>query len=231
MALFPKSQCEFKVCSVSADKTAILTDCPRNSKCIALWSLESGLEISRTTRKEDVLSFAWSRDGRILAISYSSGSVDLVDVKESFKTLAQTKLPEVCGMMRFTPDHRHLICLHESTAGEISSKHYILNVNEKKISNTFSTDLSLVFGPINLSKGYDSPSEGGFLYGDPLPWILRSTCPSTEFVLDQNTVLGVYEVSTNILMRNTNNSNDTAGISSTQVSSIAFSLDGDFIRR
>ena len=227
MALFPKSQCEFKVCSVSADKTAILTDCPRNSKCIALWSLESGLEISRTTRKEDVLSFAWSRDGRILAISYSSGSVDLVDVRESFKTLTQTKLPEVCGMMRFTPDHRHLICLHESTADLISSKQYVLDVNVKKMSQTFSTNLSLVESPTNLSKGYDSPSESGFLHGDPLPWILHSTVPSTEFVLDKNTLLGEYEVSTDIVMQNTNNSNDAAGISSTQVSGVVFSLDGE----
>ena len=60
--LFPESQCIFTVCSVSGDKTRILTNCPGDDKCIMMWSLENGLEISRVTRDEDVLSFAWSRD-------------------------------------------------------------------------------------------------------------------------------------------------------------------------
>ncbi|KAL9961926.1 hypothetical protein ACROYT_G030965 [Oculina patagonica] len=49
--LFPQSSCKFTVCSVSGDKTTMLTDCPNNAKCIVMWSLKNGSEITRTTRK------------------------------------------------------------------------------------------------------------------------------------------------------------------------------------
>ena len=64
--LFPESNCVFSVCSISGD--TLLTDCPDNAKCLILWSLNNGTEITRTTRDEDVLSFAWSQE----AASYFS---------------------------------------------------------------------------------------------------------------------------------------------------------------
>lgn len=84
----------------------MLTDCPDNAKCIIQWSLQNGLEIARTTRSDDVLSFAWSRDGRLLAMSFPTGSIFLVDVMDGFRTLAETRLPEGCGMIKFSPDFR-----------------------------------------------------------------------------------------------------------------------------
>jgi len=75
--LFPESKCSFYICSVSGD--TMLTGCLDDSKCLIMWSLRNGREITRVTRDEDILSFAWSRDRRLLAISHSTGSVCLVD--------------------------------------------------------------------------------------------------------------------------------------------------------
>ena len=80
--LFPESNCIFFVCSISGD--TMITDCPDDAKCLVMWSLKDGTEITRVTRDDDVLSFAWSQDGRLLAISHSTGSVCLVDVMSGF---------------------------------------------------------------------------------------------------------------------------------------------------
>lgn len=56
-----------------------------------MWSLKNGSEISRITRDEDVLSFAWSRDGKLLAISHASGRIAIVDAVDGFRTLGQIK--------------------------------------------------------------------------------------------------------------------------------------------
>jgi len=107
--LFPESKCSFTVCSISRDKTTMLTNCPHNAKCIIMWSLKNGSEITRTTRDEDVLSFAWSRDGKLLAISHLSGRIVIVDVVDGFRTLGQTNLRNVRGLIRFSPDSRSLL--------------------------------------------------------------------------------------------------------------------------
>ena len=77
----PESQCRFNVCSILVDKTRILTDFPDDGKSIIMWSLKNGSEITRTTRDEDVLSFAWSQDGKLLAISHGSGRIAIVDTR------------------------------------------------------------------------------------------------------------------------------------------------------
>ena len=40
--LFPRCNCRFSVCSISGDKTKILTNCLESSKCLVLSSLENG---------------------------------------------------------------------------------------------------------------------------------------------------------------------------------------------
>ena len=45
--LFPGSNCRFSVCSISGDKTKILTNCLESSRCLVLWSLENGSEVDR----------------------------------------------------------------------------------------------------------------------------------------------------------------------------------------
>ena len=138
--LFPESTCSFTICSISGDKTMMLTDCPNDDKCIVMWSLSNGSEITRTTRTENVLSFAWSRDGRLLAISTASGLICLVDVVDDFKTLAETVTSEVFGMIKFSSDHQFLFCLHVSKY--FSSQNYCLHVDVKENHKTVLLDVS-----------------------------------------------------------------------------------------
>ena len=109
--LFLSSECRFYVCSISADKIRMLTNCPGDAKSIIMWSLTDGSEINRFTWSDDIVSFALSRDGRLLAISDISGSIGLLDVMEGYRTLAQRTIPKVCGMIKFSPDCRCLYCL------------------------------------------------------------------------------------------------------------------------
>ena len=108
--LFPESHCSFSVCALSGD--TILTDCPSDAKCLIQCSLMNGREITRTVREHDVLTFALSQDGRLLAVSHSTGAICLLDLMNGFRTLAEVDGIEACGMMKFSPDHRHLYCWH-----------------------------------------------------------------------------------------------------------------------
>ena len=112
LPLFPESSCRFSVCSVHGDESKIITDCPSDAKRLVMWNLKNGEEISRTIRNEDVLSFAWSPDGTLLAISHFSGLVCLVDALNCLDTiLAEVATNQPCGMIRFSPDIQFLFCL------------------------------------------------------------------------------------------------------------------------
>ena len=176
--LFPESSCSFTVCSISGDKTTMLTDCPDNPKCIIMWSLRNGSEIIRTTRKDDVLSFAWSRDGKMLAISHCMGSVCLVDVTDGFKTLAETALPESCGMIKFASNCQSLFCF----CGTHLLNHLVcLNINMAKHPSC-SLDVCV---KSYVPWKFESRSETGFLLGDPL----SSVDVEFDFVLTNKIVL------------------------------------------
>ena len=108
--LFPESHCIFSVCALSGD--TMLTDCPTDAKCLILWSLLNGREITRTIRDKDVLTFALSRDGMLLAVSHSMGVICLLDVTNGFRTLTEVEGSKEIGMMKFSPDRRHLYCWH-----------------------------------------------------------------------------------------------------------------------
>ena len=183
--LFLQSDCMFLICSISADKTKMLTDCSQNAKCLVMWSLENGSEIARITRDKDVLSFAWSRDGRLLAISHFTGSICLVDVIRDFRTVAETtSLPVPCGMLKFTPDSRVLFILSDGL--------FRCNVVEEKPHN-FSLQVSFI------TKNYDprefeSFSDSGFVLGDPIPFrFTRGSdwldCPEITFVINKHVLL------------------------------------------
>ena len=198
--LFPESKCSFSVCSISGD--TILTDCPDDGKCLIMWSLTDGREISRVTRDEDVLSFAWSQDGRLLAISHLSGSVCLVDAMNGFRTLTETPFSEIFGMITFSPDCRFLFCRSYvsskfETNGVERQSSYCLSVdmqNDGHFSMNHYSDFvsSELFEP-------ESHSVGGFLLGDPIcldddkPGDFSSTDDSsTDFVLNKQFVLKNY---------------------------------------
>ena len=108
--LFPESHCIFSVCAPSGD--TIFTDCPSDAKCLILWSLLNGREITRTVRDKDVLTFALSRDGMLLAVSHSMGGICLLDVTNGFRTLTEVEGSKEIGMMKFSPDRRLLCCWH-----------------------------------------------------------------------------------------------------------------------
>jgi len=176
--LFPNSNCTFTVCSISGDMTRMLTDCPDDAKCIIMWSLEDGSEIARTTRSNDVLSFTWSRDGRFLAMTYSTGLICLVDVMDGFRTIVETAIPAVCGMIKCSTDFRSLFCfsLAHSTP---------LNLVRLRISLVEHPSCMLYVFDKSEPWQFESPNEAGFLLGDPISF----RDGAFDFALNKETVL------------------------------------------
>ena len=184
--LFLDSNCNFTVCSILGHKAMMLTDCP-DAKCILIWSLKDGSEIRRITTIEEVLSFAWSRDGRLLAISHCTGSISFVDVVDSFRPLGQMATPKVCGLIKFSPDRRALFCCHLSL-GDLKESLFCLNFNIT--GPTFRLDVVESYAPWDL----ESSSECGFMLGDPLSSSFDHSSLAVfdckfDFVLNQQTVL------------------------------------------
>ena len=189
--LFLSSKCRFWVCSVSAEKTKMLTDCPGDAKSIIMWSLNDGSEMNRFTWSDDIASFAWSRDGRLLAISDLSGSLTLVDVMDGYRTLAQTTISEVCGMIKFSPDCR---CLYSLVFNSARCHLFLLDVNMEN-DDDFSLDVlrnEVSYQPWE----FESCSETGFLLGDPFCFpseedTIYPRVTSYAFVLSEKSVLTV----------------------------------------
>ena len=157
--LFPGCNCRFSVCSISGNKTKILTNCLESFKCLVLWSLENGSEVDRILEDEDILSFAWSGDGRLLAISHSSGVISLYDVMCNFRKLTQMATPNVCGVVKFSPDHRFIFCC--AVKGVVFPTRFFCLKVVKEAYNTFS-----LTGVCYDSKNFESFSDCGFLFGD-----------------------------------------------------------------
>ena len=183
--LFPESNCSFSICSISGDK--MLTDCPDDAKCLIMWNLKNGKEITRVTRDQDVLSFAWSQDGRLLAISHSSGSICLVDAMNGLRTLTETVAWEACGGIKFSPDQRFLFCCH--VCPNVENLCFCLNINENNYEH-FSLDVSSDSVYYEAWK-FESRSESGFLLGDPLGYFRKVSYVKIKltFVLSDQSVL------------------------------------------
>ena len=226
--LFLSSLCHFWVCSISAEKTKMLTDCPNDAKSIIMWSLKDGSEMNRLTWSDDIVSFAWFPDGRLLAISDLSGSLTLVDVMDGYRTLAQTTIPEVCGMIKFSPDCR---CLHSLVLNSATCHLFLVDVNMENDDN-FSLDVlrsEVSYYPWE----FESCSEPGFLLGDLfyLPSegdTILSWEPSQAFVLNEKSVLTVrYGNSTIEMLQLDELTKDSAGRSKTSARKVVLSLSGD----
>ena len=204
--LFPKSNCRFSVCSVHGDESKIITDCPGDAKCLVMWNLKNGEEITRTIRNEDVLSFAWSPDGTLLAISHFSGLVCLVDALNCLDTtLAEVTTKQPCGMIKFTSDIQFFFCFSWS----------FLQSEDKRNDGGLITVLQPLSYPLNVIKlpcgtfslnvldnefgqdpwNYEASSKGGFLMGDPMFYRISSdVLPELfpfAFVLNKQSVLRV----------------------------------------
>ena len=256
--LFPRSNCRFSVCSILGDESKIITDCPGDAKCLVMWNLKNGEEITRTIRNEDVLSFAWSPDGTLLAISHFSGLVCLVDALNCLDiTLAEVTTNKPCGMLKFTPDIQFLFCLswpitprkdkrnklrtltflskYRARIRQVRPLRFSLNLI-KLPCGTFSLNvLDNDFGqdPWN----YESSSKGGFLMGDPMFYRISSRVLfesfTFAFVLNKQSVLSVLRGKRKITMLKHEGYSRATWLSpfSSRPCRIAFALDGTTIYR
>ena len=232
LPLFPRSNCRFSVCSVNGD--TMITDSLDDARCLIMWNLKNGDEISRTVRNEVVLSFAWSSDGGPLAISHFSGLVCLVDALNCFETLAEVNTFEPCGMMKFAPNLKFLFCLL-CGAGILSGFRELIQLQVQEWpSGTFSlvnVDRNECLEPWD----YQSPSKGAFLMGDPIYNCQDGSIrrPSDTFVslLNKQCLVRAYPGSNNI---NNIEIYSHAALKDvkqydSRVSNIAFALDGKTI--
>ena len=224
---FPSSKCRFSVCSISADKTKMLTDCTSDAKSIIMWSLTDGSEINHFTWNDDIASFALSRDGRLLAFSDFRGSIGLRDVIDDYRTLAQTTISGVWGVIKFSSDCQCLYCL-DSVLCDL----FRLDVNvgdDGGLSLDISHNEVLSYHPWE----FESASEPGFLLGDPfyLPPIIDDTYlwnPGLAFVLNKQSVLRVSPGGSIIEMLQLDElTEDSARDSEAFVRNVVFSLNGD----
>ena len=241
--LFPRSNCRFSVCSVHGDESKIITDCPGDAKCLVMWNLKNGEEITRTIRNEAVLSFAWSPDGTLLAISHISGLVCLVDALHCLDTtLAEVATKQPCGMIRFTPDIKFLFCwswpLQEIFLSTLKSSRLKFI---KLPRSTFSFNVLHVLEDyfVHYPRDYESSSKGGFLMEDPIFFCFKHSFllprRGFKFVLNKQSVLRVLCQTKNITMLNCDTEEDTMANWRSPVGRfsclVAFALDGKTIYR
>ena len=217
--LFPESPCSFSVCALSGN--TMLTDCPSDAKCLIQWSLMNGREITRTVREHDVSTFALSQDGRLLAVSHSTGAICLLDLMNGFKTLAEVDSHLGSGMMKFTPDHRYLYCWrfygHDRSLIPPHRLCYLVNIgNHDKVS----LDVA--------GSKCDYTDTSAFLLGGSLASLVRESPalqPRFSFVLDKQSLLAIHP-SSNIIKIAVNK---YSGRKLQLVIRILFSIDGETI--
>ena len=146
-----------------------------------------------------------SRDGKLLAISHSSGCVCLVDRENGFTTLAEAALESVSGVIRFTEDSRFLHCglLYPSAGVDIFCKFFGVSVDAQR-----NVSLDLPDFPLKLEES-ELHSVGGFLLGDPLS--SEEPFCSFDFVLNRQSLLRNSNFSTVIEMIYRNKLTESTG--------------------
>ena len=215
-SLFLSSKCRFDACSISGDE--IFTDSLDDAKCLIVWSLNDGREITRVKRNEPIVSFAMSRDGKLLAISHSSGCVCLVDRENGFTTLAEASLESVSRLIRFTEDSRFLYCCNLLPYGlEITCRQCSgVSVDTQRNFSLDVTDFPLK--PLES----ECDSVGGFLLGDPLSSEIKRF--SSDFVLNRQSLLRNQYGNPYIEMLYRNEVTENADGKHLPVESLTFSL-------
>ncbi|XP_068760731.1 uncharacterized protein [Montipora capricornis] len=159
--LFPTSKCSFSVCSICGEE--MLTDCPDDAKCLMMWNLTDGREIDRLNRDKEILSFAMSQDGNLVAISHSPGSVCLVDRENGFSTLAEVAEFPCFGIIRFSPDSRFLFCQSITMHGNRCMVRFSMTEWPEHVYSTYFANI-----PWENNLELETHLIGGFLLGDPL---------------------------------------------------------------
>ena len=224
---FLESNCRFLVCSINGD--IMITDSPDDARCLVMWNLKNGQEVTRTVRNKVVLSFAWSSDGGPLAISHVTGLVCLVDPGNCFVTLAEVKTGVSCGMIKFTPNLKFLYC-YVLDPLNCRPLHVIQLRASKLPSGTFS--LSVVDSNVHHERpDNESSSKGGFVMGDLLSCFHRGTIEVSAFVfaLNNRCLVRAFTDSNNIEICHPGPLEDSTGHWRGQLVHIAFALDGKTI--
>ena len=164
--LFNKSDCRFSVCKFIGEKKRMLSNCIDNSKCLVLWKVDTGEEISRIARAEDIVSFQCSADENLLAISHSTGLICLIDLENEFAELS-TWTWFSCGFMKFCHENRILVAIYLTDCS--SDKRYFSVPSGEVIDHRNATELGcdLEYGyPMRSSGGNSYRCRIGFLDGD-----------------------------------------------------------------
>ena len=229
--LFPNSNCKFTVCSVNGDR--MITDFPGDEKCLVMWSLKNGDEIDRIYREEVVLSFAWSPDQKLLAISHVSGLVCLVDALNCFETLAEVTTFLPCGMIKFAPDLKFLFCWCKPVKSMWERYPKGIRLDIMKLPcGTFS--FNVVNDNVDYEPwDYESSSKAGFLMGDPVSCLFRRLGPywtlvegAFAFVLSKQSVLRVFPGNNRIAMFSPEEMIIARTTSCRRLGHVAFAVDG-----
>ena len=235
LPLFPNSNCKFTVCSVNGD--SMITDFPGDAKCLVMWSLRNGEEITRTIRDQVVLSFAWSPDRKLLAISHLSGLVCLVDALNCFETLAEVTTFLPCGMIKFAFNLKFLFCWCKPVKSMWERYPKGIRLDIMKLPcGTFS--FNVVNDNVDYEPwDYESSSKAGFLMGDPVSCLFRRFQDilgpywtlvegAFAFVLSKQSVLRVFPGNNRIAMFSPDEMKITRTISCKRLGHVAFAVDG-----
>ena len=220
--LFRSSKCQFLVCSISGDKTTMLTDCLDGRNCVIQWSLKDGSEINRFTHKCEILSFAWSASGRRMVIVDSDKCAYLIDMNDGVETLIcpSVWLPYV----KLTPDCRFFFCLlsdEDEHDWDSEPKLFCLDI-DRNTKSTYSLDCIFGTSSYQYASEFETCNESGFLLGDPFWFSDTKGFPPGDFalVLEKQMLLRVSPHSKVIEMCRLNDvrewrgeSSDEAGLS------------------
>ena len=234
LPLFPNSNCKFTVCSVNGDR--MITDFPGDEKCLVMWSLKNGDEIDRIYREEVVLSFAWSPDQKLLAISHVSGLVCLVDALNCFETLAEVTTFLPCGMIKFAPDLKFLFCWCKPVKSMWERYPKGIRLDIMKLPcGIFS--LNVINDNVDFEPwDYESSSKAGFLMGDPVSCLFRRLGPywtlvegAFAFVLSKQSVLRVFPGNNRIAMFSPEEMIIARTTSCRILGHVAFAVDGNSV--
>ena len=234
LPLFPNSNCKFTVCSVNGDR--MITDFPGDEKCLVMWSLKNGDEIDRIYREEVVLSFAWSPDQKLLAISHVSGLVCLVDALNCFETLAEVTTVLPCGMIKFAPNLKSLFCWCKPVKSMWERYPKGIRLDIMKLTcGIFS--LNVINDNVDFEPwDYESSSKAGFLMGDPVSCLFRRLGPywtlvegAFAFVLSKQSVLRVFPGNNRIAMFSPEEMIIARTTSCRILGHVAFAVDGNSV--
>ena len=181
--LFRSSECRFKVCSISGNKSTMLTDCLYGRNCVIQWSLKDGSEISRFTHKCEILSFAWSASGRRMVIVDSDKCTYLIGMNDGVETLICSSVWSRC--VKLTPDCRFFFCFHSGKDEDIWSlnpKLFCLDI-DRNTKSTYGLDCIFGTSSYQYASEFETCNESGFLLGDPFWFSDTKRFPPLDFAL------------------------------------------------